>query len=198
MVPFIIYSGIILTLPFIFSAPNTAVILLDNNKSKNGVVVSTQAGTTDLNTPYTQTALSRADAKPEPISSIDPIAVAEKYADVLEALPLVPQSFLFYFEDGSAQLSSESKGHIPKLIEVIKGREPSIVDIIGHTDTEGSDEANYELGLARAMMVKLFLDEQQVNLGEVNVESYGEKNPLIMTEDNVNEPRNRRVEVRVR
>lgn len=198
MVPFIIYTGIILTLPFIFSAPKTTVILLDNNKSKNGVVVSTQAGTTDLNAPYTQTALSGVDVKPEPISSVDPITIGEKYGEILEALPLVPQSFLFYFEDASAQLSSESKGHIPKLIEVIKGREPSIVDIIGHTDTEGSDEANYELGLARAMMVKLFLDEQKVNLSEVNVESYGEKNPLILTEDNVNEPRNRRVEVRVR
>jgi outer membrane protein OmpA-like peptidoglycan-associated protein len=198
MAPFFIYTGIILMLPFIFSAPKSTVILLDNNKSHNGVVVTTAAGSTEIDRPNMQTTVSSPEAKPEPVQSVDLEQIKQKYAQTLQALPSTPVSLLFYFEGPSAQLTSESMAYTSTLVELIKSREPCAVDIIGHTDTAGSAELNYELALKRAMMVKSFLEEQHVKLSSVKVESYGESTPLIPTADGVDEPRNRRVEVIVR
>jgi OOP family OmpA-OmpF porin len=199
MTPFIIYAGIILALPFIFSHPKTTtVILLDNNSTHNGVIVTTEAGSASLDTPYTQTTLTAPDVKPEAAKSVDESELRKKYAQTLDALPALPVTLLFYFEEGSAQLTSESKAQTAVLVDLIKIREPCIVDIIGHTDTEGSAEANYNLALKRAQMVKSFLDEQKIEMKEVSVLSYGESDPLIPTGDGVAEPRNRRVDVTVR
>jgi len=198
MTPFVIYAGVILALPFIFSHPKTTVVLLDNNRSSNGVIVTTEGGSTSLDTPYTQTFLTTPDAKPEAVSRVDATEIRKKYAQTLDALPQPPVTLLFYFEEGSVQLTSESKSQTAALIDLIKTRQPCFVDIIGHTDTEGEAKANYDLALKRAQMVKSFLDEQKVEMKDVSVVSYGESDPLIPTEDGVAEPRNRRVEVTVR
>lgn len=198
MIPFVIYTGLILALPLMCSHPKTTVTLLDNNRTHNGVIVTTEGGSISLDKPYTQTTLTTPDVKPEAPSSVDEAVMRQKYAQTLDALPEIPVTLLFYFEEGTAQLTSESKGQISVLIDLIKTREPCIVDIIGHTDTEGGAEANYELGLNRAQMVKSFLDEQKVEMKDLSVVSYGEGDPLIPTGDGVSESRNRRVEVTVR
>lgn len=185
-------------MPFIFSGQKTTVILLDNNKSTNGITVTTQGGSVDIDTPNTQTVLSSQEAKPAPHSSVAVEVIEKKYAEAFKALPPHPVSLTFYFENNSVELTPESKAQTQLLIELIKTREPCIVDIIGHTDTKASVESNDELGLERAKMVKSFLEEQHIQLSEVHVESYGESNLLVPTADGVDEPRNRRVEVLVR
>lgn len=198
MVPFFIYTGIILMLPCFFSGDKTTVILLDNNQTKNGVVVTTAVGTIEIDRPNMQTTVSSRNTKPQTVENVNPEILHQKYAKTLEALPLRPVSFTFYFENDSVDLTSESKAQTLTLIDVIKTREPCMVDIIGHTDTKGSAKSNDELGLERAKRVKSFLEEQHVQLSEVHVESYGESNLLVPTADEVDEPRNRRVEVLVR
>lgn len=195
---FFIYTGIILMLPFMVSHPQSTVILLDNNATKNGVTVTTEVGSIDIDQPYMQTSVSSVKAKPEPVQKVDPNTIQTKYAQLLQALPNAPVSLLFYFEDGSVQLTEASKLQTQALVALIKKREPCAVDIIGHTDTAGAAETNYELALKRAMMVKSFLDEQSVQLNSAAIESYGESTPLVPTGDGVDEPRNRRVEVIVR
>ncbi|MBN2870224.1 MAG: OmpA family protein, partial [Campylobacterales bacterium] len=115
-----------------------------------------------------------------------------------EALPLSPVSVLFYFEEGTASLTPESQAQTASLVELIQSREPCVVDIIGHTDTQGNAEGNDRLGLERAQMVKSFLEERQIQMKEVSVTSHGEGDLLVPTGDGVDEPRNRRVEVIVR
>ncbi len=198
MVPFFIYTGIILTLPFIFSSPETTVVLLDNNKSTNSIIVTTQGGSVTLDQPYTQTTLSSPDASPHSPSAVDEAHVREKYGRTIEALPLVPVSVLFYFEEGTARLTPESAAQSASLVELIRSREPCVVDIIGHTDTQGNAEGNDRLGLERARMVKSFLEERRVEMKEVSVTSHGEGDLLVPTGDGIDEPRNRRVEVIVR
>lgn len=198
MVPFFIYTGVILMMPFIFSGHKTTVILLDNNKTTNGITVTTQGGSVDIDTPNTQTVLSSQEAKPAAQSSVAVDMIEQKYAQTFKALPPHPVSLLFYFKSGSVELTPESKVQTQLLIETIKTREPCMVDIIGNTDTIASVESNYNLGLERAKMLKSFLEEQHVQLSEVHIESYGEKNLLVPTADSIDEPRNRRVEVLVR
>ena len=72
------------------------------------------------------------------------------------------------------------------------------ISVIGHTDTAGDKEYNFELSKRRAIAVKNLLVKQGVIKNFIKTTSHGEKNPLIKTGDNVIEPRNRRVEVIVR
>ncbi len=198
MAPFFIYTGVILMMPFIFSGHKTTVVLLDNNQSKNGVIVTTAAGSIEIDRPNMQTTVLSRDTKPEIAENVNIEILHQKYGKTLEALPPRPVSFTFYFENDSVELTSESKAQTLSLIDVIKTREPCMVDIIGHTDTKGSVKSNDELGLERAKRVQSFLEEQHVQLSEVHVESYGEGNLLVPTADEVDEPRNRRVELLVR
>ena len=54
------------------------------------------------------------------------------------------------------------------------------------------------LSLERANEVRRMLVDQGVSAEYLNIEYYGESKPLVQTEDNVSEPKNRRVEVVVR
>lgn len=198
MVPFFIATGIILSLPFLVTSPKTTVILLDTNQSKNAVDVSTDAGRVTLDEPYTATSLSLPSQQPLPSQKVDPAMINQKYGDILEALPKKPVSTLFYFEEGSTRLTPDSSEKVSLLIQLIKDREPCVVDIIGHSDTQGDAQVNYALALKRAETVKSFLDEKEAQIKQMTLQSFGESDLLIPTADNVAEPKNRRVEVIVR
>lgn len=198
MGPFLIYTGFILLLPLLVSSPKTTVILLDNNQTQNGVVVTTEGGEVELNAPHTQTVLTSQHDRPGTVLNVEESLIREHYGELLEALPLKPVHLQFYFEEGRSELTPESQSQTQALVELIQKREPCIVDIVGHTDREGSDEANYLLGLRRAEMLQEFLRRQQVRIKEVSVQSYGENDLLVPTADGMPEPRNRRVEVIVR
>jgi outer membrane protein OmpA-like peptidoglycan-associated protein len=62
----------------------------------------------------------------------------------------------------------------------------------------GSAESNAELALGRAREVARELIEVGIDESLLRIDSHGEGNPLVITQDNVEEPRNRRVEVVVR
>ncbi len=70
-----------------------------------------------------------------------------------------------------------------------------MIHVVGHTDTTGSDEHNLTLSEARAASVATYLSAQGVPSQRIRQEGRGEREPLIRTGDNVNEPRNRRVDI---
>lgn len=195
---FLIWTGMILILPFIVSGPKTTVILLDNNSTNNAVVVETKAGAVTIDRPYSYTTMGSPDKQPSSVEKADPDAIRKKYADQLNILPSKPVSMLFYFESATAELTEESKNQIDELIGLIKSREPAAVDIIGHSDSVGDVDKNYLLGLERAKAVKKYLLERNVTLKRSSTASYGKNDPLVHTKDGVSEPKNRRVEVIVR
>ncbi|MDP3300868.1 MAG: OmpA family protein [Sulfuricurvum sp.] len=199
MEPFLISVGVILLLPFLASNPKTTVILLDNNLTKSAVDVTTDAGKVSIEEPYYLTKLVAKSEKPLSVEKGDEAAILEKYKDTLNALPSKPVSTLFYFEQGTADLTQSSKDQVDALMQLIVSREqPVAIDIIGHSDRAGAADKNYELALERANAVKSFLAEQHVTMEHLSVTSSGENDPIIVTEDGVSEPKNRRVEVIVR
>lgn len=194
----LIWTGMILLLPFITSEPKTTVVLLDNNSTHNAVVVTTNAGSVMVDKPYHYTALSAPDKQPSTVEIGDRDAINKKYSEQLNILPAKPVSMLFYFETGTANLAESSKNQINELITLITSREPAAVDIIGHSDSVGDADKNYFLGLKRAEAVKSYLLENSVILERSSVASYGKNVPLVPAKDGVPEPKNRRVEVIVR
>ena len=57
---------------------------------------------------------------------------------------------------------------------------------------------NEQLGMERARQVGTLLTGLNLTVDKVAIESHGEKNLLVATPDNTDEPRNRRVEITVR
>lgn len=138
---------------------------------------------------------SSAPTTPMPISKEESQLV---FQDALRVHPLMPESFLLYFDFNSNELTDESKNLIGDILTAIKKRQSRDVSVIGHTDRTGSDDYNRNLSLQRAKMVYDILNAENVSKEDMAIIYHGEGNPLIPTADNIAEPRNRRVEVMVR
>ncbi|MDD4884515.1 OmpA family protein [Sulfuricurvum sp.] len=198
MIPLLVWTTIVVALPYVCSQSQTTVVLLDNNTTHNAIAVATREGNVTVDKPYFYTVLEANDQKPSEVKQGDPDTIRRKYADVLSALPIKSESILFYFEPGTAEITSESKNQIDELMTLIGAHEPAAVDIIGHTDRVGDADKNYALALERARAVEAFLTSRNVKVKYTTVTSYGENDPLIKTEDGISEPKNRRVEVIIR
>lgn len=171
------------------------VLLPDDDGSVGKVQVTTKEGATVLEKPREAAVIGGEAGKTFEVTEEK---INEDFGSALSASPKKPLSFYLYFEGGGAQLTEESAADIPRILEEIGSRSAPDISIIGHTDTKGSDEINERLSLERAKSVAAMLEEAKLDLDKMVVESHGEKNLLVKTPDDTDEPRNRRVEVTVR
>ena len=72
------------------------------------------------------------------------------------------------------------------------------VVVFGHTDRQGSDAANDSLSLRRAHAVRTMLVAAGFPVERMDAVGRGERELIVPTADGVAEPRNRRVEVKLR
>jgi outer membrane protein OmpA-like peptidoglycan-associated protein len=103
------------------------------------------------------------------------------------------------FKFGKATMPDEAKAELDQLVQQLK-TEPkgAYIEIEGHTDSAGSPNLNYRLGLERAENVKRYLYEQhQVPLHKINVISYGEDKPIAPNKTRDGRAQNRRVVIKV-
>ena len=87
---------------------------------------------------------------------------------------------------------------IPQILQSISQRNSKNISVIGHSDTAGDRNYNLRLSRERALIVQQILVRRGVDQAYISSTSHGKENPLIKTGDNVEEPRNRRVEVIIR
>ena len=124
--------------------------------------------------------------------------VQSTYGRALHALPALPATFLLYFVTGTDELTEESKLELNKVLTAMRARPLPDVLVIGHTDTVGDPAANDRLSAQRAETVKGFLVGIGIPAERIRTAGRGERELLVPTADNVDEPRNRRVEINVR
>ncbi|MGQ0579683.1 MAG: OmpA family protein [Betaproteobacteria bacterium] len=128
----------------------------------------------------------------------DPGVVRQTFTPTLAALPSKPASFLLYFPRGEDELTAESKMEVEKILAEMAKRPAAEISIIGHTDTVGSSQFNDKLSLQRAKHVRQLFVARGVAPGSIAIAGRGERELLLPTGDDVHEPRNRRVEIKVR
>ncbi|HVQ78142.1 MAG TPA: OmpA family protein [Candidatus Binatia bacterium] len=124
--------------------------------------------------------------------------VRRVFAEALAAQPPRPMSFVLYFVEGGDELTPESGQVLQQVFAEIGRRADFEITVIGHTDRVGSVPFNDALSLRRAERVRAELTRLGVASGRIEVAGRGEREPLVPTEDEVAEPRNRRVEIIVR
>lgn len=188
-----------ITLLFVLSlsgcSQSYVVLLAEEDGSLGKVEVTTPQGTTLLDSDRDAVNLKGEAGKTFVASEQQ---IKEDFGAAMAASPEKPKPFYLYFEGGTATLTAESKADIPKIIAEIKRRPAADISIIGHTDTVGDEQTNAALSLERAKSVAALFAEAMPDASKVTVDSHGEKNLLVVTPDNTDEPRNRRVEVTVR
>lgn len=175
----------------------TLILLPDENGNVGTITVTTQGDLRVIDKAFHSVIAGGGSSRLTETQPLSEAQVNHEYADLLKAQPAKPSSFIVYFFTGSSDLVKESLAIIPRVIDRIKAQMPTEISIIGHTDTTGSDSLNNKLSLKRARAIEKILKDSIPSLHEVEVFFFGSKNLLVPTPSNVDEPRNRRVEILV-
>ena len=186
----------LVTLILVGACTSERVVLLPSADGRaSAIVVRDTRGEIVLDKPYVAAKRSM-DANKAYDSSPD--EVKARFARALAAQPVQPNSYVLYFETGGNNLTPESQAALSIIRKEIAERPASEVMVIGHTDRVGSLEGNDRLSLKRAEALRDLLIESGVPADKLEVVGRGERDPLVATADEVDEPKNRRVEISVR
>ena len=173
------------------------VLLQDSDTKTTGAAgVSNPLGSVDL---VSERDAARVIGNSAPVLiKLSAEEVERMFGEALSALPPAPRRFTLFFRFESDELTDQSQALIPQVLAAVKEHAVQDVIVIGHTDTMGTQQANYALGLKRAMMVQNLLVKSGLNASSIEVTSVGELDPVVKTPDETPEPRNRRVDIAVR
>jgi outer membrane protein OmpA-like peptidoglycan-associated protein len=80
---------------------------------------------------------------------------------------------------------------------VLKKFDKTIVDVYGHTDSEGDDAYNLSLSQRRAVAVATILSSQGINQQRFYIEGKGESSPIASNATESGRAQNRRVEIQL-
>ena len=80
---------------------------------------------------------------------------------------------------------------------VLREFNQTLVDVNGHTDSDGSDEYNEELSSRRANSVARYLVSQQLDSQRFSVQGFGESQPIASNASVAGKAQNRRVEIQI-
>lgn len=194
------YLFLLSSVLFISACSTNKVILLPNEDGSKSSIIVNQKGQPQviLSEPYSIAKESLLFNKivEEKTSKKD---VDEKYNEVFKRRPIRPIRYTLYFVSGSGtELTQESQKQIPEIKAALSCIEAGEVVIIGHTDTVGDLSGNDKLSLIRANTVKEFFTKEGVDSEVIETYGRGERELVVKTGDEVDEPRNRRVEVKIK
>ncbi|MGC9953535.1 MAG: OmpA family protein [Rhizomicrobium sp.] len=118
------------------------------------------------------------------------IAVARRGDDMLLTFP---NTRLF----ASESLSPSGQGVLGSVAQVLRRYDHTQVQVNSYTDTSGSPEQNLAVSQKRAALVGDALARSGIAAARIEAHGFGEANLKVATGDHVNEPRNRRIELRI-
>lgn len=174
----------------------SSVTLLPNEggQSTGSVAVIGKGGEeVVLDQPMTAGNLSGGPARVRPISEVKPA-----YQQLLTTLPPAPSRYTLNFIQGTTQITEASRPTLDAIRNEVASRPGAVVDVVGHTDTVGSEGDNDLLSKQRAAEVVRVLVAEGFPQDLLSAVGRGERELLVKTGDNVANEANRRVEVVVR
>lgn len=175
--------------------PQQRIVLLPSaDGSPSAVVVKGADGERLLNTPFAGLEVMASGSTQ--VVTLPEAEVRARYAQVLEAQPLRPRSFLLYFVTGSdSQLTTESSQTVSGLQSFLQSRPAPEVTVVGHTDRTGGAPLNDALSLKRAQTVRELIRQAGIAVEGIPVYGQGSREPIA---SGAQEGLNRRVEIHVR
>jgi outer membrane protein OmpA-like peptidoglycan-associated protein len=101
------------------------------------------------------------------------------------------------FSSNKAELKPAFYEVLNSVALVLNEYDRSLIDVDGHTDSDGPDDFNLDLSTERARAVADFLTSQQVNPQRLQVRGLGEREPIASNQTARGKAQNRRVEIKI-
>ncbi|NOS97464.1 MAG: OmpA family protein [Methylotenera sp.] len=175
------------------------VILLPqaNGQASAVEVMSNEGNKVVLDQPY-QAVKGKSNGKWTANNSVNADFVKSNYSDLINLQPLNEARYILYFKPNTSELTQESSAQLPEIINDASARSGGEISIFGYTDTVGAADGNQALSQQRALIIKNILIKSGFNADLITATGRGELNLAVPTDDEVDEAKNRRVEITVR
>lgn len=98
------------------------------------------------------------------------------------------------FDLGKSTLTAKAKGNLDKLVPVFNEYPDTDIQIVGYTDSSGSDELNQKLSEQRSASVKTYLASKGIKAARIVTSGLGEADPIADNTTKEGMAKNRRVE----
>jgi outer membrane protein OmpA-like peptidoglycan-associated protein len=180
------------------SQKSLIVLLPEDSKGTGEVTVVNPHGSQVLNKPWQAVEIAGEKERPTVPVAMDKTTVNGVFAEVLTAMPAPVVHYILYFRQNTAVLTPDSQRLLPEVLKAVNKRYPAQLSVVGHTDTMGTAEYNYQLGLRRAKTVASMLKSLGTAPAIIETTSHGKTDLLVKTGDQTAEKRNRRVEITIR
>ncbi len=102
-----------------------------------------------------------------------------------------------FFDFGQSTLRPESFSELDRLAEFLKAKSTIFIELHGHTDNVGSDQANKQLSKDRVEAVRSYLVNTGIESTRMKTIGYGESKPVASNETEEGRQQNRRVEFKI-
>ena len=99
------------------------------------------------------------------------------------------------FDTGKAVIRSESENRLDVVVEFMKRKKSSRVEISGHTDNVGNAKTNKELSAKRALACRSYLITRGIDGSRITAVGHGAERPIAPNDSDENRQKNRRIEV---
>lgn len=99
------------------------------------------------------------------------------------------------FDTDRAEVKPEFYEVLDSVALVFTEFDRTLIDVHGHTDSDGSERYNFDLSRDRAASVARFLSSRDVNPRRFSVQGYGEEHPVASNATPEGKAENRRVEI---
>lgn len=160
---------------------------------RGGDLIAALAGVNSCGSSMDAAALASSAAMASYVSDVllAPAAVVKYEKNTMSASAL--------FDHDKSNLKEEGKAALHTLDESIKAKGASVVDInvIGHTDSDGTEEYNMGLSIRRAEAVRNYMVSEGVDASIIDVSGEGETNPIASNATREGRAENRRVDIHV-
>jgi OOP family OmpA-OmpF porin len=105
------------------------------------------------------------------------------------------RTYLVFFDWDRADLTARARQIVAEAAQASTHVQTTKIDVNGYTDLSGTAAYNQKLSVRRAKSVEAELVRDGVAKSEIEIQGFGESNPLVPTAKGVREPQNRRVEI---
>ncbi|MCA0434252.1 MAG: OmpA family protein [Proteobacteria bacterium] len=101
------------------------------------------------------------------------------------------------FDTDQSNLKPQFYDTLNSVAIVLREYDRTLVDVVGHTDSDGSSDYNLQLSQRRASAVARYLTAQQLNPNRFAVEGRGKAEPIASNATAQGKAQNRRVEITI-
>jgi outer membrane protein OmpA-like peptidoglycan-associated protein len=99
-----------------------------------------------------------------------------------------------FFRTASARLDEASDPLLASVVDIVRRCPSLVIEVSGHTDSDGSDATNQRLSELRARAVADYLAQNGIDAARIHAVGYGETRPAVANDSAYNKSRNRRIE----